>query len=146
MHPQGLPHGVAVKPVDAGPQAQLGAGHHLSVQATEVPGDDRQVSRCGAVDQPMPRHPPGKRLFPRDGGAHGGTPYPVNRLPILAVPGVPGPDGTGNRDGGDGSDRRARPGTATAPNDVWVVGTVAEPNSTAHWNGTSWSVLPAPCL
>ena len=40
--------------------------------------------------------------------------------------------------------------TATAPNDVWVVGTVAEPNATAnftaHWDGTAWSVVPAPCL
>ena len=40
--------------------------------------------------------------------------------------------------------------TATAANDVWVAGTVAEPNPaanfTAHWNGTAWSVVPAPCL
>src|SRR5215467_2120623 len=31
-----------------------------------------------------------------------------------------------------------------------AMGTVAEPNPTAnftaHWNGTAWSVVPAPCL
>jgi len=40
--------------------------------------------------------------------------------------------------------------TATAPDDVWVVGTVREPNPTAnfiaHWNGMQWTVVPAPCL
>lgn len=40
--------------------------------------------------------------------------------------------------------------SATSPNDVWVVGTVLEPNPAAnfvaHWNGTAWSVVPAPCL
>lgn len=40
--------------------------------------------------------------------------------------------------------------SATSPDDVWVVGTVLEPNPTAnfaaHWNGTAWSVVPAPCL
>jgi hypothetical protein len=40
--------------------------------------------------------------------------------------------------------------TAAAPDDVWVVGTVAEPNPTAnfaaHWNGTAWSVVATPCL
>jgi hypothetical protein len=40
--------------------------------------------------------------------------------------------------------------SATSSTDVWVVGTVREPNPTAnlvaHWNGTAWSVVPAPCL
>ena len=40
--------------------------------------------------------------------------------------------------------------SATAPDDVWVVGSVLEPNPTAnfvaHWNGTAWRVVPAPCL
>jgi len=40
--------------------------------------------------------------------------------------------------------------TATSPRDVWVVGTVREPNPTAnfiaHWDGKSWHVVPAPCL
>jgi hypothetical protein len=40
--------------------------------------------------------------------------------------------------------------SATSPDDVWVVGTVAEPNPTAtfvaHFDGTAWSVVPAPCL
>ena len=40
--------------------------------------------------------------------------------------------------------------SATSPDDVWVVGTVLEPNPTAnfvaHWDGTAWSVVPAPCL
>jgi hypothetical protein len=38
----------------------------------------------------------------------------------------------------------------TAAGNVWVVGTVREPNPTANfiarWNGTAWSVVPAPCL
>jgi hypothetical protein len=40
--------------------------------------------------------------------------------------------------------------SADSPDDVWVVGSVLEPNPTAnfaaHWNGTAWSVVPAPCL
>jgi hypothetical protein len=40
--------------------------------------------------------------------------------------------------------------SATSPDDVWVVGTVAEPNPTAtfvaHFDGTAWSVVPSPCL
>ena len=40
--------------------------------------------------------------------------------------------------------------SATSPHDVWVVGTVREPNPTAnliaHWDGAAWSVVPAPCL
>jgi hypothetical protein len=40
--------------------------------------------------------------------------------------------------------------SATSPSDVWVVGTVREPNPTsnfiAHFNGKAWSVVPAPCL
>jgi hypothetical protein len=40
--------------------------------------------------------------------------------------------------------------SATSPDDVWVVGTVMEPNPTAnfvaHWDGTAWSVVSAPCL
>ena len=40
--------------------------------------------------------------------------------------------------------------SATSPDDVWVVGTVLEPNPTgnfvAHWDGTAWSVVHAPCL
>ena len=40
--------------------------------------------------------------------------------------------------------------SATRTGDVWVVGSVLEPNPTAnfvaHWNGTGWSVVPAPCL
>jgi len=39
---------------------------------------------------------------------------------------------------------------ASAASNVWVVGTVREPNPTAnfiaHWNGKAWSVVPAPCL
>ena len=40
--------------------------------------------------------------------------------------------------------------SATSPDNVWVVGSVLEPNPTAnfvaHWDGTGWSVVPAPCL
>ena len=40
--------------------------------------------------------------------------------------------------------------SATSPDDVWVVGTVREPNPTAnfiaHWDGSAWRVVPAPCL
>ena len=40
--------------------------------------------------------------------------------------------------------------SAISPDDVWVVGSVLEPNPTAnfaaHWDGTAWSVVPAPCL
>jgi hypothetical protein len=40
--------------------------------------------------------------------------------------------------------------SATSPDDVWVVGKVFEPNPTAnfiaHWDGTKWSVVLAPCL
>ena len=40
--------------------------------------------------------------------------------------------------------------SASAPDDVWVVGSVLEPNPTAnfvaHWDGSAWSVVPAPCL
>jgi hypothetical protein len=40
--------------------------------------------------------------------------------------------------------------TAASSDDVWVVGSVLQPNPTAnftaHWNGTAWSVVPAPCL
>jgi hypothetical protein len=40
--------------------------------------------------------------------------------------------------------------SATSPDDVWVVGTILEPNPTgnfiAHWNGTAWSVVHPPCL
>jgi hypothetical protein len=40
--------------------------------------------------------------------------------------------------------------TATSPDDVWVVGTILEPNPTgnfiAHWNGQAWSVVHPPCL
>jgi hypothetical protein len=39
---------------------------------------------------------------------------------------------------------------ARSASDVWVVGTVLEPNPTsnliAHWNGKTWSLVPAPCL
>jgi hypothetical protein len=39
---------------------------------------------------------------------------------------------------------------ATSPDDVWVVGTILEPNPTgnfiAHWNGTAWHVVHPPCL
>jgi hypothetical protein len=39
---------------------------------------------------------------------------------------------------------------ATSSSDVWVVGTVLQPsptaNFTAHWNGTAWNVVSAPCL
>jgi hypothetical protein len=39
---------------------------------------------------------------------------------------------------------------ATAPDDVWVVGTILEPNPTgnfiAHWDGSTWSVIHPPCL
>lgn len=40
--------------------------------------------------------------------------------------------------------------SAAAPNDVWVAGTIREPNPTgnflAHFNGTAWSVVHPPCL
>jgi hypothetical protein len=40
--------------------------------------------------------------------------------------------------------------SATFPQDVRVVGTVREPSPTAsliaHWDGTAWGVVPAPCL
>jgi hypothetical protein len=40
--------------------------------------------------------------------------------------------------------------TATSADDVWVVGTILEPNPTgnfiAHWSGTAWSVVHPPCL
>jgi hypothetical protein len=40
--------------------------------------------------------------------------------------------------------------SADAPNDVWVAGTIREPNPTgnflAHFDGTSWSVVHPPCL
>jgi hypothetical protein len=40
--------------------------------------------------------------------------------------------------------------SADTPDDVWVVGSVLEPNPTAnfaaHWDGTAWSMVSAPCL
>jgi hypothetical protein len=39
---------------------------------------------------------------------------------------------------------------ASAPDNAWLAGNVAQPNDTqhvlAHWNGTSWSLSTAPCL
>jgi hypothetical protein len=39
---------------------------------------------------------------------------------------------------------------ASAPDNAWLAGNVAQPNNTqhllAHWNGTSWSLATAPCL
>jgi hypothetical protein len=39
---------------------------------------------------------------------------------------------------------------ASAPDNAWLAGNVAQPNDTqhvlAHWNGKSWSVSTAPCL
>jgi hypothetical protein len=39
---------------------------------------------------------------------------------------------------------------ASAPNNAWLAGNVAQPNTTqhvlAHWNGTSWKLATAPCL
>jgi len=39
---------------------------------------------------------------------------------------------------------------ASAPDDAWLAGNVAQPNDTqhvlAHWNGTSWKLATAPCL
>ncbi len=40
--------------------------------------------------------------------------------------------------------------SASSPDDVWVVGTILEPNPTgnfaAHWNGKTWRVVHVPCL
>lgn len=52
----------------------------------------------------------------------------------------------------DAADRHLEPRavSATSPGDVWVVGTVAEPNPAAnfaaHFDGTAWTVVPAPRL
>jgi hypothetical protein len=39
---------------------------------------------------------------------------------------------------------------ASAPDNAWLAGNVAQPNDTqhvlAHWNGTSWKLATAPCL
>jgi len=40
--------------------------------------------------------------------------------------------------------------SASSPDDVWVVGNIAQPNPTvnlaAHWNGSQWQIVPAPAL
>jgi hypothetical protein len=64
IRPQGGPDSVAAEAVGAGPQAELGRGGHLGVQAAEVADDADEFGRRGPFDKAMLRHPPRHGLPP----------------------------------------------------------------------------------
>jgi hypothetical protein len=70
LHERALPpercfDSIAFKAVDASPQAQLGRGHQLRVQAADRANDGHEISARGPLHEPMTLHPPCERLLPR---------------------------------------------------------------------------------
>ncbi len=64
MLPECFVNGIAFKAVDAGPQAQLGRGHQLRMQAADLANDAYEIRRRSPLDEAMSFHPPRERLLP----------------------------------------------------------------------------------
>jgi hypothetical protein len=72
---------IASKAVDAGPQAQLGRGHQLRVQAADLADNADKIGRRSPLDEAISRYPTRERLLPRQAAGkvarQSRVPYPL---------------------------------------------------------------------
>jgi hypothetical protein len=65
LFPEGLVNRAALQSFDSRPEAQLGRGDDLGVQAADLSNDADEIGQRGPPNEAMSLHPPRQRLLPR---------------------------------------------------------------------------------